>query len=508
MRRRTFLAAASATVAAACVPEKAAVSPSPSVSSTTVPTLTPTASPPPTPRADLNTLRASLRGSLLRPGDAGYDDARILYNTRFDGVRPLAVARCADTSDVQTCVRFARDVRMPLRIRSGGHSYVGASTGAALVIDLAALNGVQYASGVATVGAGARLIDVYDGLAAQGKAIAAGSCPTVGISGLTLGGGIGVLTRAWGLTCDQLGGADIVTADGQLRSVSAKSEPDLYWALKGGGGSFGVVTSLSFVTHDATDLALGFMSWDWSAAANVVVGWQRWMQGAPDALWSTLHLEGGQGGRDVTVHAVWPARASDIAAQLDRLVAMVGRAPAYRESGIRSYRDTMLLEAGCLDRPVSACQLKGTAGTLGRETYAASSVVANGPLDNGAIDVLVGRIEQASVGGAAVLIDALGGRVAQLSPDATAFPHRGAFAVVQFIASWVPGANSDASTTWLAEITGQTRKRAGTAAYANYPNADFSDWQSAYYGPNYPRLAEIKRRYDPDRVFDFPQAIG
>ena len=424
-------------------------------------------------------------------------------------MRPLAVAQCADETDVQRCVHFARDAGVPLRVRSGGHSYIGASSGDALVVDVRGLSSVNVSGDQARIGAGTTLIDVYDRLATAGRGIAAGSCPTVGISGLTLGGGIGVLTRAWGLTCDQLGGVDIVTADGQLRSVSAKSEPDLYWALKGGGGSFGVVTSLSFVTHEATDLALGFMSWDWSAAASVVVGWQRWMQGAPDALWSTLHLEGGEGGRDVTVHAVWPARASDIAAQLDRLVAAVGRAPTYRESGTRSYRDTMLLEAGCLGRPVSACQLKGAtaAGTVERDTYAASSVVANGPLGDGAIDVLVGRIEQASVGGAAVLIDALGGRVAQLSPDATAFPHRGAFAVVQLIASWRAGANSDASTTWLAEITGQTRKRAGTAAYANYPNADFSDWQSAYYGANYARLHDIKRRYDPDRVFDFPQGI-
>ena len=188
----------------------------------------------------------------------------------------------------------------------------------------------------------------------------------------------------------------------------------------------------------------------------------------------------------------------------------MGFAPSYRESGSRAYRDVMLLEAGCLDRPVSACHLKGATadGALARETYAASSVVATEPLADGAIDVLVSGIEHATTGGAAVLIDALGGAVARLAPDATAFPHRNAFAVVQLIASSASASTGDASLKWLAETTGQTRKRAGTAAYANYPNADFTDWRAAYYGANYGRLQQIKTQYDPDRLFDFPQAVG
>ena len=509
MRRRQFLAAASAALASACVPSQTASStPSASATASSTPAVRPSFPPSPTARPDLNTLRASLRGALRLPGDSGYDDARLLYNTRFDSVRPLAVARCADEKDVQTCVRFARDTRTPLRVRSGGHSYIGASSGDALVIDLRALSSVSVSGDRAAVGAGTGLIDVYDGLSSAGRAIAAGSCPTVGISGLTLGGGIGVLTRAWGLTCDQLVSARVVLADGSVVTCDANTEPDLFWALRGGGGSFGVVTSLEFATHPAPPLALGFLIFDWKDAASVVVGWQSWMKSAPRELWSTAHLEGGEGERGVTMHAVWPASATSMNAELDRFVALVGRAPTYREAGVRTYRDVMLLEGGCVGRPVSACHLKGTTpdGVYSRETYAAASVVAQDPLSDGAIDIIVGGIERTSVGGAAVLIDSLGGAVSRVAPDATAFPHRNAFAVLQIIASWQNGSSGDASQRWLGETAGQTRKRVGIGAYANYPD-DTSNWATAYYGANYLRLADVKLRYDPDGVFTFPQSI-
>jgi len=513
MRRRTFLAGAAATLATACVPgQVVSSSPSPGASLTpspapTAPPITPV--PSPTPRiADWNALAASLRGTLVRPSDASYDSARVLYNTRFDAVRPQGVARCADERDVQACVRFARDAGVPLRVRSGGHSYIGASSGSGLVADLRPMSSVSIAGTRATIDGGAALIDAYDALSSAGRGIAAGSCPTVGISGLTLGGGIGVLTRAWGLTCDQLISARVVLADGSAVTCDANNEADLFWALRGGGGSFGAVTSLTFDTHPIADLALGFLSWDWNDAPGVVVGWQRWMRAAPDALWSTLHLEGGEGGTDVTIHVVWPASAAEIATQLDRLVSAVGRAPSARESGTRTYRDVMLLEAGCLRRSFPACHLQGAgAGELGRETYAAASVVAQDVLPDGAIDVLVSAIERATVGGAAVLIDSLGGAVARIAPDATAFPHRHAFAVLQLIASWGASTSGDASRTWLAETTGQTRKRVGIDAYANYPD-DTSNWSTAYYGANYPRLMRTRQRYDPGRLFDFPQAIA
>jgi FAD/FMN-containing dehydrogenase len=446
---------------------------------------------------------------LYQPATAGYDDVRVVYNTRFDGVRPQAVARCASVADVQSCVRFAKDTRVPLALRSGGHSYAGWSTGTGLVVDVGPLAGITPGSGTVTVGAGAKLIDVYDALSAQGRGIAAGSCPSVGITGLTLGGGVGVLARAWGLTCDQLMSAEIVTADGALRRCDANSEPDLFWALRGGGGgSFGVVTSLTFATRPAVDLALGFMTWPWSDARAAVAGWQAWMGAAPDALWSTLHLEGGSA-QSVSIHAVYPAPTADLAAQLTALTTSIGRAPSYRESGARSYRDVMLLEAGCLGRSVAACHLRGStpAGELARETFAAKSIVAERALSDAGIGVLVDGVGRAT-GGAAVLIDALGGAVKAIAPEATAFPHRSASAVIQVYASWPASDPGDTSLAWLRQTHAQARSQIGTGAYVNYIDPDLADWATAYYGQNYARLQQVKRRYDPDGVFDFPQAIA
>ncbi|HEY3218501.1 MAG TPA: FAD-binding oxidoreductase [Candidatus Limnocylindria bacterium] len=512
MRRRQFLGALSATAVSACA---AAVAPSPSPSSSPSPPPTPTtaltARPSPTIPSppNWNALRAQLAGTVLEPATPGYDDSRLLYNTRFDGIRPQAIARCADERDVQACVRFARAAGVRLRVRSGGHSYAGWSSGPGLVIDLRAISTIAFDAERATIGAGAQLIDAYDQLSKQGRGIGAGSCPTVGVSGLTLGGGMGVLSRAWGLTCDQLAAARVVLADGSTVTCDANNEPDLFWALRGGGGSFGAVTALTFATHPASDLALGFLIWPWTDARAVVAGWQTWMRSAPEALWSTMHLEGGEGEKGVTAHIVYPARTSDIAAELDRLVRVIGRPPSYRESGTRTYRDVMLLEAGCLGSSVSACHLRGATpeGVKARETYSASSIVAGDVLSNGAIDVLVAGIERAVTGGAAVLFDSLGGAVARVAPDATAFPHRRAFAVLQLIASWPAGASGAASQAWLGDTTGQARKNIGSDAYANYVEPELTNWAAAYYGANYARLQRVKQRYDPDRLFDFPQAV-
>lgn len=521
MRRRAFLrglAVSGTALATACVGPNAARSPSP----TQAPSATATAIPAtPSPvrtvaPPDWDALRAALRDGLVRPADPTYDAARVLYNTRFDGVRPQAIARCATADDVRECVRFARTYGVRLAVRSGGHSYGGWSTGPGLVIDVGRMSGIDVQNGRMTVGAGARLIDVYDAVAARGQGVPAGSCPTVGITGLTLGGGVGVMSRAWGLTCDDLVAAQVVTADGQVRECDATREPDLFWALRGGGGgSFGVVTSLTLRTHATGDIALGFLSWPWARAAAVIAGWQTWMARVPDPLWSTLHLEAGADGGSVSIHAVHTGSARDISAQLDGLVALTG-APSYRESGTRTYRDVMLLEAGCLGRSVGQCHLQGTTpdGQLGRDTFIAKSVVASTALSSNATAALVDGvgsvIGRSDIGGAAVLLDSLGGAVARVAPADTAFVHRNAFAIAQLYGSWgaaAPATVVDATTAWLRQLHATVRPLVGPGAYVNYADADLTDWEDAYWGANYARLRQVKAKYDPDRLFDFPQAV-
>ena len=458
-----------------------------------------------------------LRGTLVRPTDAAYDTARVLYNTRFDGLRPQAIARCASVADVQACVAFARKYGVAVTPRSGGHSYGGWSSGPGLVVDVAGMAAIQ-AGEITTIGAGARLADVYAAVAARGLGIAAGSCPTVGVAGLTLGGGLGVLSRAWGLTCDSLASVDIVTADGATRTCDAQRDPDLFWALRGGGGgNFGIVTSFATRTRPAPALAIAFVTWPWARSVGVLRAWQAWMGTLPAAIWSNVHLDGGGGVEpSLLVHCVALEPIEVLQAQLDALVDRVGAAPGSRTAFVRPYGEAMLVEGGCAQLTLAQCHLRGTTpeGTLERETFAAKSAVAPGPLSAAAIDAIVGELDGLvalpNIAAGSVLIDAMGGAIATVRADETAFPHRSAPAMLQFVAGWsatTTAAAADATLSWLRSFYGRVRPLVGLGAYVNYADPDLPDWQQAYYGANYGRLQQVRARYDPDGLFAFPQAI-
>lgn len=511
MDRRSFLRAAgiaSAGALASCVLPPASASPSPA------PTRTPAPPPPaatPTARtADWDALARALKGELVRPADPAYDAARMLYNTRFDAIRPQGVARCVSVEDVRTCVAFAAQTGVPLALRSGGHSYGGWSTGAGLVVGTEPLNRIESPQqGRVTVGAGAKLIDIYAALARAGLGLPGGSCPTVGITGLTLGGGIGVMSRAWALTCDDLVSAEVVTADGRVLVCDDQRDPDLYWALRGGGGSFGAVTSLTFRTHVTGTLALGFLSWPWSAAASVIAAWQSWQGQASAGLWSNLHLDSHPEGPSLGLYAVGTDGLVSLRTELDRLDASSG-VRASRGTQVSSFMDVMLLDAGCAGRTVSQCHLRGQTadGQLQRETYAAKSIVATDALTSEAADALVTGIANTPQGASgSAIYDALGGAVASVASDQTAFPHRRALGVIQLIASWSDPAREADAVAWLRSYHASLRAKTGTAAYANYADPDLADWPEAYYGANYPQLQRVKRAYDPKELFTFPQAV-
>ncbi len=259
-------------------PNQGSATPTATASKAT-PGITPTQQPSPS-GADWSALASSLQGSLVRPGNSQYATAHQLFSTRFDNILPAAIAYCASAADIQKCLAFVRRFNMPFAPRSGGHSYAGYSTSTGLVLDVTRMNAVTVnaSAGTATIGAGARLIDVYNAITQYGLILPAGSCPTVGIAGLTLGGGVGVIGRKFGLTCDNLLSAQVVTADGSILTCNANQNSDLFWALRGGGGgNFGVVTSFVFQLHQVAALSLFTLDWPWSVAANVVDAWQNWV---------------------------------------------------------------------------------------------------------------------------------------------------------------------------------------------------------------------------------------
>jgi FAD/FMN-containing dehydrogenase len=482
-RRRFLGTAAAGAVATACSPGPASAPPADSGA--------PPVTPPPTTRApvppDWEALRARLPGGLVLPGERGYDTARQSYNTRFDDRAPAAVARCTSVEDVQRCVEVARDARIPVAARSGGHSYAGYSTpDGGLVLDLRPMATVEVAGTTAVVGGGARLMEVYTALAAAGRALPAGSCPTVGIGGLTLGGGIGVTARKYGLTCDKLTAAQVVTADGEQRTVT---DGDLLWALKGGGGgNFGVVTSFTFATEQAPDMTVFSLQYPAGSTADVVGAWQDWVARQPDELWSNCIVSAGS----PPTCRVAGALVGD-EALCKQLLRSMPRASAVTITGM-GYLDAMRHFADCPRGGAAECRLRSEGGQVGRDSFTASSRILGEPVDPAAlVDLLDGRSELD------VLLDSLGGAVARVDPAATAFPHRGALASAQVYAS------GDARD--VARVRDGLGAVAGPHGYVNYIDPAMPDWATAYYGANLPRLREVAARYDPDRVFAFAQAV-
>ena len=530
MRRREFLtglgrlvvASAAAPLLDACdrgAKPSATTSPGtrPPGSATTSrpPVSTTTAGPP-----SLADLAASLRGTLVRPGDASYSVASRLASPAYDGLRPVAVARCASPADVVACVDWARATGAPITARSGGHSYAGYSSGPGLVVDVGGLASIAVDPGSqsAAIGSGAQLVDIDTTLAQHGVAVPAGSCPTVGIAGLTLGGGMGVTGRAFGLTCDNMLSADVVLADGRQVHCDATHDPDLYWALRGGGGgNFGIVTAFTFRTHPVGEATLFTFDWDWSLAAKVVAAWMDWVPGIPDAVFTALPLRGAPStGPRVSVSGLVLGPLSTVSAITAPLVAAIGT-PTSRFARTHPYLDAMLIEAGCQGMSTAACHFAGSwpGGTLSRSAFLAKSDYFATPMDAASIAALTKAIERRTTDprllGGAAQFDAYGGVINRIAPDATAFVHRHALCSAQYSGAFDPAAPADhraANRAWLEAMYAELRTAASGAAYQNYIDPTLADWRQAYYGTNYDRLVAVQRRYDPHHLFHFAQGVG
>lgn len=462
-------------------------------------------------------LARDLDGSLVRPGDASWTTAHQLYNTRFDGLKPAAVAYVAHTADIRTTLAYARAHGIRVSIRNGGHSYAGYSSGDnRLVLDVSRLNRIRVSGGQAVVGAGSKLIDVYRGLAAKGVTIPAGSCPTVGVSGLVLGGGHGVASRAYGLTCDSLTRATLVTADGTQVTADAQQHSDLFWALRGAGnGNFGVVTELHFKTHPAPQAVTAYMTWPWSKAAAVVKAWQEWGPSQPDEIWSSLHLACSPGRTPtVSVACFSLGTYGELQNAVDRLAHKAGANASSVSLRRRGYEEAMEIYAGCSSFSSDAqCHLPGSTpgrssqGRLGRETYAARSDFFDRSLSAAGIQTLLRQIGSVRGGAGSIAFTALGGAVNRVSPTATAFVHRRSRMLAQYIASWGAGASGGSAQSWLTSAHQAMAPYASGAAYQNYTDPTLRNWRKAYYGDAASRLSTVKKQYDPDRFFSYAQGL-
>jgi FAD/FMN-containing dehydrogenase len=450
---------------------------------------------PPTGR--LRELAREVSGDVVVPAARGaYDRARVLYNTRFDAIKPQAVVFAESLEDVERTVRWARRYGVRLAARSGRHSYGGYSTTSGVVLDVSRLGRIRVdpAARTATVGAGARLIDVYATLWQHGLTLPAGSCPTVGIAGLAQGGGVGFLSRKLGLTCDNLLALTLVSAAAKPLVCDASHHPDLYWACRGGGGgNFGVATSFRFRVHPVGRVATYRVDWAPSDARAALAAWQDWAPHAPDDLFSVFSLS--------------PTRASSSGqlvgsgARLRSLLAPLAAAGTPTRVAVteRSYMDATLMWAGC------AHGLEDCRG-LERATFKAKSDYAFEPLSPEGIDTLVRAVAGAPPGGS-VLLDSYGGAIRRVPRAATAFAHRQALFSFQWLAYWGAASSGASSLAWIRRAHAAMRPYVSGFAYVNYIDPELKTWQHAYYGASYPRLQRVKKAYDPGSFFRFPQAI-
>ncbi|MGH3733415.1 MAG: FAD-binding oxidoreductase [Acidimicrobiales bacterium] len=467
---------------------------------------------------DWAALAASLTGSLVLPSSGSYDSDRLLYNSKFTDLHPQGIAYCDGPDDVARCVDFATGHEIATSARSGGHSYAGYSSCDGLVIDVSRLSSitVDTSANTATIGAGALLIDVYNEVGARGRLLPGGSCPTVGIAGLTLGGGIGVFARKYGLTLD-LRSLDVVTADTMLRRASDHHHADLYWACRGGGGgNFGIATSFTFDVHPMPELTLFTLQYPWAAATTMLEAWQRWLATTPDELWSNCQLlSQGTYGFLGQVGGVYCGSPAALASYLAPLQSAIDTAPTYSFNASNAYLDAMEIESGCSGLSVAACHLssENPHGELSRSSYSAKSSYVDTALSSRRCASMVEAVEHladlAPTLGGGLAFDAYGGAINRMARDATAFVHRDKLACIQATYSW--SAYTSASVindgrAWL-DWLGKHVFNAQTGAYQNYIDPTLEDWRSAYYGSNLDRLVKIKRRYDPENHFSFAQSI-
>jgi FAD/FMN-containing dehydrogenase len=455
------------------------------------------------PGATARTLAHAVRGPVFERGRPGFTAAARLYDPRFDHVQPRAVVQPLDAGDVRSALRFTIERDIDVRARSGGHSYAGYSTFSdGVVVDLRRLNGIEVdrRAGTATIGAGAQLIDVYAALARAGAVLPGGSCPSVGIAGVTLGGGFGLAARHLGLTADNLIGVHIVTADGRLQSVTHRSDPDLLWALKGGGGgNFGIVTQFTFRVHRLPASAAYFkVTWPWSSADEAIAAWQSWAPHATDRLTSILRVDGG-GEPSVSAVGQYLGPASD----LPRLLRSLLDVPDGDLDGHfdMAYLPLQLVFAGCAADGLAACHTVGASphGRLARTAFRAKSDYVARPLPRAGRQAMIAAVEAPGSGG--LLCDAYGGAINRVAADASAFVHRRELFCIQYY-------GDGDSAEWVDHAWHRMRHYVSGQAYQNYIDPALPDWEQAYYGRNLPRLKATRERVDPHHYFNFPQAVG
>lgn len=449
-----------------------------------------------------NALADKLTGSVIVPGDEAYDDARKVWNGMIDR-RPALIARCQTPEDVLASVNFARDEDLLIAVRGGAHNVAGNATcDDGIVIDLSRMKHVDTDPAARTARAqpGCTWADFDRATHPHGLATTGGLVSTTGIAGFTLGGGIGWLVRKYGLTCDNLRGVDIVTADGRQVHASENENADLLWALRGGGGNFGVVTAFEYAVHPLTSVLGGLVLHPASRAREVLQFFREFVRTAPDELTciaifltappapfvpESLH------GKPAIAIAVCYAGSAD---EGERVVLP-----------LRAFGPPVADLIGPMPYPVLQSMFDETA-PYGLQNYWKSAFLDD--LGDAAVDVLIGAAAEMRSPLAALHIHHLQGAVSRIRADATAFGNRDARFVLNIVGTWPDPSDSAANTRWVRETHAAISPHTNGSGYVNFmADEDQSHVRAAYSRTACGRLVALKREYDPGNVFRLNQNI-
>jgi FAD/FMN-containing dehydrogenase len=434
-------------------------------------------------------LAEALSGQLLVPGDPGYDDARRIHNGLIDR-HPAVIARCLHTADVLHSVAFGRSEGLEISVRGGGHNVAGrAVTEGGLMIDLSLMKGIHVdpSRSTARAQAGVTVGELDRAAAAFGLAVPSGVISTTGIAGLTLGGGIAWLMGKYGMAVDNLLSAEVVLASGEVVTASVDTDSELFWALRGGGGNFGVVTSFEYRAHPAVSVLGGVVVHPLAAAPRLFSFYREFVATLPDELSTQaafLHAPDGSGAK---LCGIAVCHAGDDA---DRA-----------EADVRPLRQFGTPVADMIQRMPYPIVNTGVdwlfpAGAL---NYWKSAFFSE--LSDRAVEVMSEAFERAPSELCALAVEDFHGAVTRVAQTATAYPHREPGYNLLLISQWTDPADTDAGIAWARETFDALSGFMADRSYTNYLTGDDYDRVRQAFGPNYERLVELKRRYDPDNLF-------
>lgn len=440
-----------------------------------------------------------LTGRIVVPGSPSYNAARMEYNRRFSKF-PRVIVFCRRTQDVINAVKWARERGVRLRVRSGRHSYEGFSTiNGGIIIDVSEMNKVQVdrKNMVAHIQTGNPLARVYRKLWNKHLALPAGTAPDVGIAGLTLGGGIGLLSRKYGLTCDNLKQVKMVVASGRhgAKTILAnkKKHSDLLWASRGGGGgNFGIATAYTFRVRPIRTVSIYSITWKWRDLEQVFPAWQRWAPSVTNRLTSTIEVAAKQVGTIVSTGQLLGG--SDELRRLIQPILQQGTPVKVMVRTVPFIEATRFFAAGDLNLEP---KFKIT-GAFGFK-----------PLPREGVRIIRYFLTNAPNKHATVWCQSLGGTgsaVSRLSPTATAYPYRKAETIYELSARWRNDVEQQRNIHWVKKFRKAMRPFV-VGDYVNFPDLQIKNWPKAYYGVNFARLKRVKQKYDPHNVFRFAQSI-